>query len=263
MKRPGIVTGLAFINFMGALSALWLFNAKAHIGIDPIYPGSALPVRWQWNWVTVAIASTFVTTVGLFRGWNWARWFALILCIVGYIFALPVRDVHMVPDFIFTLSGSVIAFAILFFAPTVKVYFTCPAEGQRTFSVRRALSISLLLFAAFTVHSIVKGVFWRTLPVDIAWIGLGVFLLPTLLLSVVARWQLEISLREISVLFLATAIFFVNEILSNFLALRFAYSNAAMPYLDWLHSVILASVFGVAGLLLTVCVARRYPVPST
>ncbi|WP_217649933.1 hypothetical protein, partial [Burkholderia ubonensis] len=81
MKRPGIVTGLACLNLMGALSAVWLFDRKAQIGVDPIFLGSVFPVRSQWNWITATIGLNLVTTVGLFRGWGWARWLAVILCI--------------------------------------------------------------------------------------------------------------------------------------------------------------------------------------
>src|SRR5581483_2337096 len=136
------------------------------------------------------IGFTFVTTLGLFRGWNWTRWLALVLCILGYIVWLPLRDVRGLPSFFFALAGSVLAFAILFFSPTVERYFTRPTEGQRKFTIRGAISMTLLVFAVFTAHSIFMKLFWAPQSADVAWVSVGVFFLPALLFNIVARWHL-------------------------------------------------------------------------
>ncbi|WP_157382496.1 hypothetical protein [Burkholderia ubonensis] len=240
-----------------------MFDRNARIGADPIFWGSVFPVRWQWNWTVVAIGLTFVTTIGLFRGWNWTRWLALILCIFGYIIAAPVRDVHLLPNFFFTLAGSVLAYWFVFFSPTVNLYFARSSEDRRIFAIRGVISTILLVFAVLTAHSIVMGVFRKTLSVEIAWIGVGVFLMPALLLAVIIRWHLEVSLREISAFLLSTTIFFLYSLFGIFLELHFSHLDAAMPYFGWLHSALLTLAFGAGGLLLTVYVMRRYRVAST
>ncbi|WP_157382364.1 hypothetical protein [Burkholderia ubonensis] len=240
-----------------------MFDRKAHIGVDPIFLGSVFPVRSQWNWITATIGLNLVTTVGLFRGWGWARWLSVILCIFSYIIAAPVRDVHLLPSFFFMLAGSVLAYWFVFFSPKVKIYFARPTDGQPIFAIRGAISTILLAFAVFTAHSIVMGVFRKTLPVEIAWFGVGVFILPVLLLILVIRWHLEISLREISAFLLSVATFFAYSLFSTFLALHFAYSDAVMPYFGWLHSALLTLAFGAGGLLLDVYIARRYRVART
>ncbi|WP_423761287.1 hypothetical protein [Burkholderia sp. NLJ2] len=263
MKRPGIVTGLACLSLMNALSAVWVFDRRAHIGTDPIYLGSAFPVHWQWHWIVAAIGILFVTTIGLLRGWNWARWLALVFCISGYIISAPVRDGHMLSNFFFNLAGSVLFYWFIFFSPTVKPYFTRATDDQPKFAIRGVISTFLLVFAVFTAHSIVMGVFRKTLSVEIAWIGVGVFILPPLLLILIIRWNLEASLREISAFLISVAIFFTYSQFSIFLGLRFAYSDAAMPYFGWLHSALLTLAFGAGGLLLTAYIKRRYRVAST
>ena len=184
MERPRIVTGMAYLNLMGVLTAIWLFDKGANIGVDPIYWGSVVAPKWQWHWVAVAIGVAFVTTVGLFLGWDWTRWLALLLSVVGYCVAAPVYEVSLFPKFLFDLSVSVLVYWVLFFSPTVNRYFARPADGQRKVIIRGATSRMLLVFAGFTAHSIVMGVFHRRMPVEIGWIGVGVFFLPALILSV-------------------------------------------------------------------------------
>ena len=52
------------------------------------------------------------------------------------------------------------------------------------------------------------GAFRKTIPIEVSWIGRGVFLLPTLVLSMLARWQLAASIRETSALLLGVAVYF-------------------------------------------------------
>ncbi|KVT95921.1 hypothetical protein WK59_28570 [Burkholderia ubonensis] len=146
---------------------------------------------------------------------------ALVLCIFGYIIAAPVRDVHLLPNFFFTLAGSVLAYWFVFFSPTVNLYFARSSDDQRIFAIRGVISTILLVFAVLTAHSIVMGVFRKTLSVEIAWIGVGVFLMPALLLAVIIRWHLEVSLREISAFLLSTTMFFHIRCSGSFLSCIF------------------------------------------
>ncbi|WP_155648618.1 hypothetical protein [Burkholderia pseudomultivorans] len=263
MRRPGLVTAFACVNLMGAFSSIWAFDARVHIGVDPVYPGSVFPARWQWNWLTVAIGLTFVTTVGLFRGANWARWMALVLCVTGYVVAAPVGEARMLPSYGFMLAGSVLVYASLFFCPTVTRYFTRSADVRRMFSIRGTISMALLALAMFTAHSIIMGVFHRTLSVEIAWIGTGVFVLPMLLLILVTRWRLEVSLREIAAFLLAVAATFAYQLCGFFLAVRFVYPADAMAYFGWRHSLLLTALFGICGLALTAYLMRRSRAATT
>lgn len=263
MKRPGIVTGFAYLNLMSVLSAVWLFDARAHIGVDVLHPESLLPARMQWMMVNVGIATTTLTTVGFFRGWNWARWLALVLCSLGYVANVPVRDLHALPGYLFLLVGSILAFTLLFFFPSSQTYFSSRAARRGSFSVRAAISTVFLLLSAFTAHSIVMGAYRKTLPVEIAWIGLGVFLLPTLLLSMLVRWKLDASVREISAVLLGIAVYFVYMLLSNFIHIYFVYPPAALPYFGWLNSTLLTLAIGAAGLSLAASAARWLRMPTT
>ncbi|BCG05303.1 hypothetical protein PPGU19_098710 (plasmid) [Paraburkholderia sp. PGU19] len=110
-----------------------------------------------------------------------------------------VGNLHVLPGFVFQIAGSVVAFGLLFF-PAVQAYFTATSAHRGAFSVRATLSTGLLLLSAFTGHSIVMGAYRKTIPIEVRWIGLGVFLLLTLVLSMLARWQLAASIREISAL---------------------------------------------------------------
>ncbi|NML34842.1 hypothetical protein [Paraburkholderia antibiotica] len=261
MKRPAIVTGIACLNLMGVLSALWLYDTKGgvRIGSDPLFIGSVLPIRWQWNLVTASTAVSLLTTIGLFRGWNWARWLALALIVLFYIVTVPVRDVHMLPSYFFTLAGSTLTFSLLFFSPVINRYFARPAEEKRKLTIRGIIGMTLFVFTVFTLHSIVRGLFWRTLSVEVAWIGLGLFVLPALLLSLLVRWHLEVSLREISALLLAVPIFFVNQLAGWVLVLHFAYSAVLLRYPEGLlQRALFMLALGAGGLLLAVYVARRY-----
>jgi len=68
MKRPGIVTGFAYLNLMSVLSADWLFDARTHIGVDVLNPESLMPARMQWMIVNVGMVTTTLATIGFFRG---------------------------------------------------------------------------------------------------------------------------------------------------------------------------------------------------
>ena len=67
------------------------------------------------------------------------------------------------------------------------------------------------------------GAFRKTIPTEVSWIGLGVFLLPTLVLSMLARRQLAASIRKTSALLLGVAVYFAYMLLGKFLNLRFTY----------------------------------------
>ncbi len=115
MKRLGIVTGFAYLNLMSVLSAVWLFDARTHIGVDVLNPESLMPARMQWMIVNVGMVTTTLATIGFFRGWNWARWLALVSCSLGYVAYAPVRDLHALLGYLFQLAGSILAFTLLFF----------------------------------------------------------------------------------------------------------------------------------------------------
>jgi predicted outer membrane lipoprotein len=124
--------------------------------------------------------------------------------------------------------------------------------------VRGVINALLLVFAVFTAHSIIMGAFRRTRSAEVAWIGTGIFILPVLLITLIVRWHLETSLREISVFMLSVAVFFAYSISHTFLALRFVYSDQAMPYFGWLHGTLLTLAFGAGGLLLLAYTRNRY-----
>ena len=182
-------------------------------------------------------------------------------CSFGYVAYAPVRDLHALPGY--QLAGSILAFTLLFFFPSVKTYFSSRAARQDFFSARATVSTAFLLVSAFTAHSIVMGAYRKTLPVEIAWIGLGVFLLPTLLLSMLVRWQLAAAVREISAVLLGIAVYFAYMLLSNLLHIYFVYPPAALPYFGWLNSVLLTLVIGAAGLALAAVAARWLRIPIT
>jgi hypothetical protein len=258
MKRPGIVTGIALFNLMGALSVMWFFDRRVHMGVDPVFLGSAFPARWQWNWAVADIGLALVATVGLFRGWNWARWLWLALCVAFFIISAPVGDTSVLPSFLLSLAGSALAYWIVFFSPPFRLYFSRPKDSRPAVTIRGVISALLLALAVFVAHSIIMGVFRRTVSVEIAWIGTGVFILPILLIALCVRWHLETSLREISAFMLSVAVFFIFSISLTFLMLRFAYSDQVMPYFGWLHCVLLTLAFGIGGLLLLAYTRQRY-----
>jgi hypothetical protein len=99
------------------------------------------------------------------------------------------------------------------------------------------------------------GAFRKTIPTEVSWIGLGVFLLPTLVLSMLARWQLAASIRGISALLLGVAVYFAYMLLGNFLNLRFTYPEVT-PYLGWVNSALLTLTLGASGIVLATCAAR-------
>ncbi|WP_156132255.1 hypothetical protein [Paraburkholderia terrae] len=109
--------------------------------------------------------------------------------------------------------------------------------------------------SAFTAHPITMGAFRKTIATKVSWIGLGVFLLPTLVLSMLARWQLAASIRETSALLLGVAVYFAYMLLGHFLNLRFSYPEVT-PYLGWVNSALLTMTLGASGIVLAACAAR-------
>ncbi|BFG81200.1 hypothetical protein PTKU46_92340 [Paraburkholderia terrae] len=89
--------------------------------------------------------------------------------------------------------------------------------------------------------------FRKTILTEVSWIGLGVFLLPTLVPSMLARWQLAASIRETSSLLLGVAVYFAYMLLGNFLNLRFT-SLEVTPYLGWVNSALLTMTLGASGI---------------
>ena len=99
------------------------------------------------------------------------------------------------------------------------------------------------------------GAFRKTIPIEVSWIGRGVFLLPTLVLSMLARRQLAASIRKTSALLLGVAVYFAYMLLGKFLNLRFTYSEVT-PYLGRVNSALLTMTRGASGIVLAACVAR-------
>ncbi|EIM98669.1 hypothetical protein WQE_22913 [Paraburkholderia hospita] len=79
--------------------------------------------------------------------------------------------------------------------------------------------------------------------------------MPTLVLSMLARWQLAASIRGIFALLLGVAVYFAYMLLGNFLNLRFTYPEVT-PYLGWVNSALLTLTLGASGIVLATCAAR-------
>lgn len=263
MKRPGIVTGLACFNLMIGLSALWALDSGAQIGVDEVYLGSVFPVEWQWYWLVAKIGINCVTTIGLFSGWNWARWLLFALAIPEYIIAAPIDDGYMLPNFFFSLVLCALGYWLIFFSPGVGLYFARPVKGQPIFEVRGVISTICLIFAVCAAYFFAMAVFERMMLIKIAWFGMGAFVLPALILIAIIRWNIEVALREISAFLLSVAIYFACTLFSFFLIVRFAYPDTAMSYFDWLQTARLTLALGTGGLLLAAYATYRYRVAST
>ncbi|MBN3761008.1 hypothetical protein [Burkholderia sp. Ac-20365] len=234
---------------MNFLTMVWQFDKHAHIGSDPIFFGTVLNPRLQWDLLNVVMIGTLVASVGLFRGWNWVRWMALVLCVIGYVMIAPFSDARAIPAYVFPMIGNALSFALLFRMPSIVHYFTVATKKDKALTVRGAATALFMLLAAFTVHSIVMGVFRKTLVVEIAWIGTAVFLTPLLLLSALARWNLAVSVREISALLLGAVLYFANLFAASFIDERFRYA-ASTGRFDWTQGGFLVVALCCAGLAL-------------
>lgn len=255
VRRPAIVTALAYLFLTSMMTLLRAYDAKASIGKVALYPGSAFPVPAQWAWHAVWILLTAAITVGVFRGWRWARWLALAGFATACAVTAPLRDDRQLPAYVFWLAMNVGAFGLLFFAPAAKRYFSGSTRPERAFALRAVLSTTLLIVAVFTAHSIGYAAFWKALPASFTWGSSAVFLLPALLLSALARWDLRRSAREMAAALLAVSFALAALQVGVFLRVHY-WRPIAMLGSGWLQSLLLTAVLGIAGLALAIWVAR-------
>lgn len=250
-----IVTGLAYLFLTSVMTMFRVYDAKAFIGKFPLYPGSVFPVATQWAWHGIQIALTAVVTVGLFRGWRWARWLAIALFVVVCALSVPLRDVRAMPLYLFVLAFNLVVYALLFFAPGAKVYFSRSTRPDRALTLRGGLSTTLLVFAIFTAHSIGFAALWKQPNAGATWGSIALFLVPALVFSALTRWDLQRSAREIGAALLAVTAGLASMQVTAFIAVR-AGSPVVTLQPGWLHSLLLTIAMGITGLTLA-----AWPVP--
>lgn len=255
VRRPAIVTGVAYLFLTSVMTMFRAYDAKAYIGKIPLYPGSAFTVATQWVWLCVQIPLTAVVTVGLFRGWRWARWLALVVFVVACAISAPLRDVRAVPAYVFVLALNLVAYALLFFAPGATVYFSRSTRPEQAFTLRGGFSTTLLIFAIFTAHSIGFATLWKKADAGATWGSSAFFLLPALVLSALARWDLQRSAREIGAALLAVTVALASLQITTFIAVR-AWNPSVTHRFGWLHSLLLTVVLGITGLTLAAWAVR-------
>lgn len=246
VRRPAIVTGLAYLFLTSVMTMFRAYEAKASIGKFPLYPGSVFPVAAQWTWHWIQIPLTAVVTVGLFRGWRWARWLALAVFVVATAISSPLADLRAVPLYLFVLVFNLLTYALLFFAPGAKVYFSRSTRPERAFTLRGGLSTTLLVLAVFTAHSIAFAALKKP-DTAAMWGSFAVFLLPVLALSALTRWDLQRSACESAAALLAVTVALASLQFTAFIAAS-AWSPFATLPPGWLQSMHLTIVLGITGL---------------
>ncbi|WP_233874519.1 hypothetical protein [Paraburkholderia adhaesiva] len=244
------------------MTMLRAYDAKAYIGKMALYAGSVFPVAAQWRWHWFQIGLTVAIAVGLFRGWRWARWLALAVFVVACAISAPIRDVRAVPAYVFWLALSLVAYALLFLTPDAKVYFSHTTRPEPAFTLRGVLSTTFLILAVFTAHSIAFAALYKNVGAGTVWGSSAVFLLPALLLSALARWDLQRSAREIAAALLAVTVAVASVQVSVVIAPRGWYPDA-MLRAGVLHGLLLTVVLGITGVALTAwdVRARKFAAP--
>ncbi|WP_413169458.1 hypothetical protein [Burkholderia latens] len=253
-RRPAIVTGVAYLFLSSVMTMFRAYDAQAYIGF-PLYLGSAFTVATQWAWNCIQIPLTAVIAVGLFRGWRWARWFALTVFAVACAISAPLRDVRAVPAYVFVMVLNLAVYALLFFAPSATVYFSRSTQPERAFTLRGVVSSTLLIFAIFTAHGIGYATLWKKMDALATWGSSALFLLPALVLSALARWDLGRSAREISAALLAVTVTLATLQVTAFFTVR-AWSPAVRFPLGWSNSLLLTVFLGITGLMLAAWAVR-------
>ncbi|HDR9130099.1 hypothetical protein [Burkholderia vietnamiensis] len=255
VRRPAIVTGVAYLFLTSVMTMFRAYDAEAYIGKFPLYPGSASTIATQWAWNCIQIPLTAVIAVGLFRGWRWVRWFALTVFAVTCAISAPLRDVLAVPAYVFVVALNLAVYVLLFFAPSATVYFSRSTQPERAFTLRGAVSSTLLIFATFTAHSIGYATLWKKVDAWATWGSSAVFLLPALVLSALARWDLRRSAREISAALLAVTVTLASLQVTAFFTVH-AWSPAVMRPLGWPNGLLLTVLLGITGLTLAAWAVR-------
>ncbi|MDN7429355.1 hypothetical protein CFB89_20495 [Burkholderia sp. AU16741] len=244
--RPAIVTGLAYLFLTFTMTLLRAYDAAAPIGKIPLDPGSVFPVSVQWRWHWIQIPLTVVVAVGLFRGWRWARWLALAVLVVAGAISAPLWDVRAAPSYVFVLALNLVICALLFFAPSAKVYFSRSTRLPRIFTMRGAISTGLLVFAVFTAHSIGFAALKKP-DAAAMWGSSALFLLPALVFSALICWDLRRSVREIGAALLAVTVALISVQVKVFIAGR-AWPTGATLQSGLFQSILLTIVLGISGL---------------
>ncbi|CAM2343692.1 membrane hypothetical protein [Burkholderia vietnamiensis] len=118
-----------------------------------------------------------------------------------------------------------------------------------------AVSSTLLIFATFTAHSIGYATLWKKVDAWATWGSSAVFLLPALVLSALARWDLRRSAREISAALLAVTVTLASLQVTAFFTVH-AWSPAVMRPLGWPNGLLLTVLLGITGLTLAAWAVR-------
>jgi len=239
------------------------YDANASIGRIPLYPGSAFPVADQWTWHGIQIPLTVVVTVGLFRGWRWARWLALAVFVVASVVAAPLWDLRAAPSYVFLLTLNVVAYVLLFLIPGATVYFSRSSRPERAFAWRGALGTTLLIFAIFTAHSIGFASLWKNGSAEYTWGSTAIFLVPTLALSALVRWDLQRSARETAAALMAVTVALASSQVTAFILVVRGWQPVATLRLGWRHSLLLTVALGFAALALAAWAVRARKIAAT
>jgi hypothetical protein len=89
----GWATFAAIVLFLSGMFSL-LYGLAAVLNDKVVTVGGGGVIVWDfttWGWIHMCVAAVMIaTSLGLFAGRNWARWTAVVLCILNAILQLTI-----------------------------------------------------------------------------------------------------------------------------------------------------------------------------
>jgi hypothetical protein len=255
MRRPSIVTGIAYVQLLTAVHILKAFSSP-YINRIPLYIGSPFSVHTQWTYMASLSPVAAVVGIGLVLGKNWARWLLAAMVVTTSVFTIPTQNAQGIYSYALSMLMGLTLLALLFFAPSARAYFGRPRDAKRSFSLRSLFAGAMFAFCAVNTSLVLKDRFASRVELLTTAAVLAVLSFPALLLGIVTRWDITSACRDAATVLLSTALF---------LACRFLFVTVyvhtsipgTFPLIAAQDSVILTAVVALLGVLLARVSAHR------
>jgi hypothetical protein len=255
MRRPSIVTGIAYVQLLTAVHILKAF-ASPYTNRIPLYIGSPLSVHTQWTYMASLLPVAAVVGVGLVLGKNWARWLLAAMVATTSVFTIPTQNAQGIYSYALSVLMGLTLLALLFFAPSARAYFGRPRDAKRSFSLRNLFAGAMFAFCAVNTSLILKDRFASKVELLTTSAVLAVLSFPALLLGIVTRWDITSAFRDAATVLLSTALFLACRFL---LVTVYVHTSnpGTFPLVAPKDSVILTAVVALLGVLLARVSAHR------
>lgn len=255
MRRPAIITAIAYVQLLAAVDILKAFDSPYRNRI-PLFTGSALSVHAQWTLLATLLPAAVIIGAGFAPGKGWSRWLLAATIIVIAALTVPIRQAQGIYSYLLLLLLGVTLATLPFSSGSSRAYFDRTLRVKRALSLRGLFAKAMFAFCAVNTSLILRDRLMNNVDLLTAIAVLCGLSLPALVLGAVARWDIVAACRNAATALLSAALFVACRFL---FVTTYVYTSdpETFPVTIRNDSLIFIGAIAVLGLMLARISANR------